>query len=250
MAATLASTLLGFFREVVNAKYYGTTWQMDTFLVAGMIPTILFGVFNGALVSVLVPTFSEYLATGDEASAWRLANTVINILVISVSLCAIIGYVAAPFYVPIIAHGFPQYQLVEAERMTRWLMTSIVALSLSGVLGAMLNAYHRFRSAALVVGPRFECFYNWVRAALQQNVGHLRSGNRHDAGIYRAVRGATSPPSSALADTALRWICGILASRVCGRCSCRSSSVRPPGRPHYSSTATLLRRCHRGTWGQ
>ena len=34
--------------------------------------------------------------------------------------------------------------------MTRWLMPSIVAVSLSGVLSAMLNAYHRFRAAALV----------------------------------------------------------------------------------------------------
>ncbi len=62
MGATFASTLLGFMREVVNAKYYGTRWEMDTFLAAATIPTILFGVFNGALVSALVPTFSEYLA--------------------------------------------------------------------------------------------------------------------------------------------------------------------------------------------
>ncbi len=59
MAATLGSTLLGFMREVVSAKYYGTRWEMDTFLAAAVVPTILFGVFNGALVSALVPTFSE-----------------------------------------------------------------------------------------------------------------------------------------------------------------------------------------------
>ena len=62
MAATFASTLFGFFREVVNAKFYGTQWEMDTFLAAATIPTILFGVFNGALVSALVPTFSEYIS--------------------------------------------------------------------------------------------------------------------------------------------------------------------------------------------
>jgi peptidoglycan biosynthesis protein MviN/MurJ (putative lipid II flippase) len=55
--ATFASTVLGFLREVVSAKFYGTRWEMDTFLAAATIPTILFGVFNGALVSALVPTF-------------------------------------------------------------------------------------------------------------------------------------------------------------------------------------------------
>ena len=31
---------LGFFREVVNAQFYGTRWEMDTFLAAATIPTI------------------------------------------------------------------------------------------------------------------------------------------------------------------------------------------------------------------
>jgi len=141
---------LGFFREVVNARYYGAGWEMDTFLAAATIPTILFGVFNGALVSALVPTFSEYIAHRKEDDAWRLGSTVLNILAIVLTLCAVVGYFTAGWYVPLIAHGFPAPQLGVAIRMTRWLMPSIVAVSLSGVLSAMLNAYHRFRSASLI----------------------------------------------------------------------------------------------------
>ncbi|MGA7355168.1 MAG: murein biosynthesis integral membrane protein MurJ [Candidatus Cybelea sp.] len=150
MGATFASTLLGFMREVVSARYYGTRWEMDTFLAAATIPTILFGVFNGALVSALVPTFSEYLAHRKEEEAWRLANTTLNMLAIVLTSCAIVGYFTARWYVPLIAHGFPAPQMGVAIRMTRWLMPSIVAVSLSGVLSAMLNAYQRFRAAALV----------------------------------------------------------------------------------------------------
>ncbi|MBV8198256.1 MAG: murein biosynthesis integral membrane protein MurJ [Candidatus Eremiobacteraeota bacterium] len=150
MGATFASTLLGFMREVVNARYYGTRWEMDTFLAAATIPTILFGVFNGALVSALVPTFSQYLARHREDEAWRLANTILNLLAVVLTTCAIVGFFTARWYVPIIAHGFPPPQMGVAIHMTRWLMPSIVAVSLSGVLSAMLNAYQRFRSAALV----------------------------------------------------------------------------------------------------
>jgi putative peptidoglycan lipid II flippase len=150
MSATFVSTLLGFMREVVSAKYYGTQWEMDTFLAAATIPTILFGVFNGALVSVLVPTFSDYLAHRKEEEAWRLASTVLNILAIVLTACAIVGYFAAGWYVPLIFHGFPAPQMGVAIRMTRWLMPSIIAVSLSGVLSAMLNAYHRFRATAMV----------------------------------------------------------------------------------------------------
>ncbi|MBV8689726.1 MAG: hypothetical protein JOZ59_06430, partial [Candidatus Eremiobacteraeota bacterium] len=151
ICATLGSALLGFLREVVNAKYYGTRWEMDTFLVAAMIPTILFGLFNGALVSALVPTFSYYLAHDREADAWRLANTILNGLFIVLTICAIFGYIFAPVFVPIIAHrSFPAGQMGVAIRMTRWLMPSIVAVSLAGVVSAILNAYHRFRAASLV----------------------------------------------------------------------------------------------------
>jgi len=149
MAATLGSTLLGFFREVINAKYYGTAWEMDTFLAAATIPTILFGVFQGALVSAIVPTFAQYLADGEEEEGWRLVNTTINGLLIVISACAVLGYIFAPYYVPLIAHGFPAPQMGVAVHMTRWLMPSIVAVSLAGVLTAVLNAYHRFRAAAL-----------------------------------------------------------------------------------------------------
>lgn len=149
MGATLASTMLGFAREVINARYYGTQWQMDVFLAAAVIPTILFGLFNGALVSALVPVFSEYLARDGEHEAWRLASTVINMLFICLTACAALGYVFAPTYVPLIAHGFTPGHMAVAIRMTRWLMPSIIAVSLSGVLTAILNADRRFKAAAL-----------------------------------------------------------------------------------------------------
>jgi hypothetical protein len=44
MGATLASTMLGFAREVLNARYFGASGSMDAFLAAATIPTILFGV--------------------------------------------------------------------------------------------------------------------------------------------------------------------------------------------------------------
>jgi len=149
-AATFGSTVLGFGREVINARFYGTQWEMDTFLAAVTIPTILFGVFNGALVSALVPTFSGYLAGEDEDAAWDLCNTVLNLLVPILLACAVVGWFAAPWYVPIVAHGFPKPQMGVAIHMTQLLMPGVVAVSLSGVLAAMLNAYQRFRATALV----------------------------------------------------------------------------------------------------
>jgi putative peptidoglycan lipid II flippase len=149
MAATFGSTLFGFFREVVNAKFFGTQWEMDTFLAAATIPTILFGVFNGALVSALVPTFTEYLSRGAHEDASRLASTIANLLLVSLSILAALGWVFAPYFVPLVAHGFPGPQMGVAVHMTRWLLPSIVATSLAGVASAVLNAHHRFHASAI-----------------------------------------------------------------------------------------------------
>ena len=152
MAATLASTILGFAREVVYAKYFGASWQLDAYLAAIVVPTILFGVFNGALVSALVPIFSEYLATDREAEAWRLGSTLIVAVTLILSVAAALGWWLAPVYVPLYAH-FPPGDLARTLAttidMTRWLMPTIVATSLSGILAAMLNAHRRFAAAAL-----------------------------------------------------------------------------------------------------
>ncbi|MEA2718882.1 MAG: putative peptidoglycan lipid flippase [Candidatus Eremiobacteraeota bacterium] len=148
MGATLASVILGFVREVVYAKFYGTSWELDAFLAASVVPVILFGVFNGALVTALVPLFSDYVNTEREDEAWHLASTVIVVLAVVLGVLAALGALLAPWYVPKIARFTPSH-LHTAIEMTRWLMPTIVATSLTGVVGALLNAYHRFGAAAL-----------------------------------------------------------------------------------------------------
>jgi len=144
MAATLGSSMLGFGREVINARLYGTWWQMDAFLAAATIPTILFGIFNGALVSALVPVFSEYVARDDWEGVRRLASTIFNGLLLALTMLAALGWALAPELVPVVAQGFPPQQLAVTVEMTRWLLPSIVATSLAGVASAMLNAHQRF----------------------------------------------------------------------------------------------------------
>src|ERR1017187_4738169 len=144
MLATLASMVLGFGREVVNAGFFGESWELDAFIVAAIIPTLVFGVFNGALVSALGPVFSEYFASKREEDAWRLSSTVINTLFVLLAVGAALGWLAAPWIVSIVANGFPADHAAETVRMTRILMPTIIATSIAGVLQALLNAQRRY----------------------------------------------------------------------------------------------------------
>ncbi|MDQ6767289.1 MAG: murein biosynthesis integral membrane protein MurJ [Candidatus Eremiobacteraeota bacterium] len=149
MLTTLLSMVLGFGREVVNAKYFGERWELDAFLVAAIIPTLVFGVFNGALVSALVPIFSGYFAAGKDEEAWRFSSTVINALIVILSALAVVAWIAAPWLVHVVAKGFPAPEAGVATNMTRILMPTIIATSIAGVVQALLNAQHSYRAASL-----------------------------------------------------------------------------------------------------
>src|SRR5207302_6415315 len=149
MLGTLASMVFGFAREVVNAQYFGEHWELDAFLVAAIIPTLVFGVFNGSLVTALVPVFSGYFANDEPEEAWRLSSTVINVLLIVLSLCALVGWLAAPCIVRVVATGFPPNEADVTTHMTRVMMPTIIATSIAGVVQALLNAQRRYKAASL-----------------------------------------------------------------------------------------------------
>jgi putative peptidoglycan lipid II flippase len=149
MLGTLASMVFGFAREVVNAQYFGERWELDAFLVAAIIPTLVFGVFNGSLVTALVPIFSGYFANDEQEEAWRLSSTVINVLLVLLSACALVGWFAAPLIVRVVAAGFPPNEADVTTHMTRVMMPTIIATSIAGVLQALLNAQQRYKAASL-----------------------------------------------------------------------------------------------------
>ncbi len=178
MAATALSSVLGFGREIVTAHYFGTRSEMDAFLNASTIPTVLFGIFNGALVAALVPTFSEYMSLGRPDEVRRLGSTVLNALFFVTSGLAALGWLFAPYFVPVVAHGFPPAEQSLVVEMVRWLMPGIVATSLGGVCAALLNANHRFLASSLV----------WVAANLV-TIGVVVAVHR-ELGIFALVLGS------------------------------------------------------------
>jgi putative peptidoglycan lipid II flippase len=150
MAASALSAILGFGREIVTAHYFGTRSEVDAFLNASTVPTVLFGVFNGALVAALVPTFSDYISLGRVEEASKLGSTVLNALLFVTTALAGLGWLLAPYFVPVVAHGFPPAEQALVVEMVRWLMPGIVATSLGGVCAALLNANHRFLATAII----------------------------------------------------------------------------------------------------
>src|SRR3989338_8282906 len=79
--ATVASRILGFIRDILIAKLFGTASHAQAFVVAFRIPNLLRDlVGEGATNSAVVPVFTEELTQKGKQQFYGLAQEEFNIL--------------------------------------------------------------------------------------------------------------------------------------------------------------------------
>ena len=148
--AALASRTLGWLRLLVIGSQFGAGRELDAYFAAFRIPDAIFQlVVAGALSAALIPVFQGYRAKGDEAEAWRLASSVINLVVIALSAFSLLMAIFAPWIVPLITPGFDAPTTELTIRMTRVMLLSPVFIGMGAVVSGILNSYERFAVPAI-----------------------------------------------------------------------------------------------------
>jgi len=150
--ATAFSRILGLVREQVMAYYFGAGMATDAFITAFRIPNLLRDMFaEGALSSAFVPIFKEKLVNNGDKDAFKLADIVITLILLVVGIIVLLGILAAPAIVYIMANGFTvdpvKFNLTVT--MTRIMMAYLLLVSLSALVMGMLNSYGKFGIPAL-----------------------------------------------------------------------------------------------------
>lgn len=144
---TLLSRILGLVRDVVFARFFGATIVMDAFLVANRIPNMLRRFFaEGAFSQGFVPVMARYRERHDQAEAKQLIDAVAGTLGLILFLISLVGVIAAPILVAIVAPGFigedGRFDLATA--MLRFTFPYLLFVSLTAFAGGILNTYGRF----------------------------------------------------------------------------------------------------------
>jgi len=144
---TLLSRILGLARDIVFARFFGATIVMDAFLVANRIPNMLRRFFaEGAFSQGFVPVMARYREKHDHDEARELVDSVAGTLGLILFLVTLIGVVAAPVLVAIVAPGFigedGRFDLATA--MLRFTFPYLLFVSLTAFAGGILNTYGRF----------------------------------------------------------------------------------------------------------
>ena len=151
MLAFALSNLIGLVRQILINRAFGTESSIDAFYAASTYPTLIFNlVAGGALASAFIPTFTGFLVKEDREGAWKLASSIINIiLLILIALSAISAILAPQIIRYILAPDFPANEQALAASLLRILLISPVIFGVSGLLMGILNAHQKFLLPAL-----------------------------------------------------------------------------------------------------
>ncbi len=223
----LGSRLLGIVRTVVIAHQFGTSPALDAYFVAFRIPDLIFQLLAGAtLGSAFIPTFARMMSRSD-SEAWRLASSVLNLVLGATLVFALIGLLVAPVLVPLTAPGLGEDTGQEAELtslavdLTRIMMISPVLFAISGMFMGILNARHHFLGPALA--PMFYNAAIIVGALVSDDVRVLAFAVVVGALLHLVVQlpvlrlvGMTWQPVWDWRDAAVREVGRLMGPRVIG----------------------------------
>src|SRR2546427_7800995 len=150
--ATLLSRIFGFARDMVLARLFGAGLAADAFFVAYRIPNLLRELFaEGSMSAAFIPVFTEYHTLRAKRDAWELASAVFTTLLTVLTLVTMLGILAAPGIVWLLAPGFhgDPSKLAVTTYLTRIMFPYLLFISLAALAMGVLNSLRAFAAAAL-----------------------------------------------------------------------------------------------------
>jgi len=138
--------ILALARQVLVARQFGLSYEMDAFNAANNIPDLLSALISGGALGVaLIPVLAEYLETRGRGEAWRLFARILTLaFLVTGGLAALLALLARPLIAHLIAPGFPAEQQRLAVSLMRLDLLAILVFSLSGLVMAGLQANQHF----------------------------------------------------------------------------------------------------------
>jgi putative peptidoglycan lipid II flippase len=150
-AATGLSRIAGLVREIVASSFFATSGAFSAFTIAFQVPNLIRSLFaDAALSAAFVPVFTELLEHGKRREAFKLASTLLVLII------GILGVISA-FFILFAGQIMPLFTgdqfTPELDHLTvglsRVLFPIVVLLGVNGLVVGILNAYEHFTIPAI-----------------------------------------------------------------------------------------------------
>jgi len=146
---------MGVIRDRIFAHYFGAGDILDAYYAAFRIPDLVYNLLVvGALSAGFIPIFLLLFAK-DKEEAWRVTNSVMNILGLILLVICGLAFVFTPQLMPFIVPGFSGDKFAMTVTLTRIMFISPILLGISSVMSGVLQSLKSFFVYALT-----PIFYN------------------------------------------------------------------------------------------
>jgi len=149
---TLLSRILGFFRDMVIANFFGAGMAADAFFVAFRIPNLwrrLVG--EGSLTISFIPVYTEYLTQRSEEETRKVTHVAFTIAGVILLILTVLGILFSPILIRIVAPGF--IQIPEKFELTvtlnKIIFPYLFFMGLFALCMGILNSYRHFFAPAI-----------------------------------------------------------------------------------------------------
>ncbi|TFE01657.1 murein biosynthesis integral membrane protein MurJ [Jeotgalibacillus salarius] len=153
MLLTMGSKVIGFLRDILLSYYYGVSGISDAYLIAILIPTVIFGLLAKAISTGYIPLFTRIEKNEGTAASSRFTNHVMNLLLVISTFLVLLGLVFTEALVKVFAAGFDGETLEIAVWFTRITIAGIYFTSIIRLLSAFLNVRKLFIVPTLIGLP-------------------------------------------------------------------------------------------------
>jgi len=145
--------VLGFIRNVLIARIFNLSTELDAFNAANNIPDLVFALISGgALAMAFIPILSEYRDSKPKSEMWGLFSQITNIVFLVTAVVSILVALNAKQLVSMeigIAPGFSADQKILVTDLMRLNLIATLLFSLGGLAIAGLQAQQHFLIPAL-----------------------------------------------------------------------------------------------------
>lgn len=148
---TLISKLIGYLREALAANYFGASAEMDAFVIAMLIPTMVFGLIAaGGLQTIIIPIYIEKKKI-DPEKARIFVNQIFFIASVLLAILSVLLFTFPEFFIKLVAYGFTGQRLVLAARFTRYLIALGFFSIFTGFLTGLFQTEKQFLYPAIIM---------------------------------------------------------------------------------------------------
>lgn len=149
--ATFAAKALGLIRDSLMGAYFGTGIEADAFMAASKLPTTLFDVVIGGVISAtFIPIFNDILTKENEKEATRFADKFITMIVLITLAISLAGIVFGEQLVTFMAPNFDAATHDLAVKLTSIMFPMIIFTGIAFSFVGILQSYGEYNIPSII----------------------------------------------------------------------------------------------------